>query len=322
VSCRSPSAVSILVIHPGALGDVLQAVPALRALRRHAVLTFSGQARIGRLLVTMGLVETALPFDGVGFEALFTRGEPPPALVARLAHFDRVVSWFGARDTVYVDQLRAISPGAVIAAPVPEDDRSVWRHLLSTIEGDSPPDLAPIALPDSYGDEARRALDELGVETTRALLVVHPGAGGEWKVWPAERLARAIEIILRRTGARALVHQGPADRHAVDRLCPLLTEPPLRLVEPELPLLASVLGRASAYVGMDSGVSHLAAAVGAPSVILFPSATRQRWTPWSPTATALAMSDDPGLVEQVAATVVARLRAAPPEAGRGPTSGE
>jgi heptosyltransferase III len=313
--------VSILVIHPGALGDVLQTVPAVRALRRHATLTFSGQPRLARLLVTMGLVETALPFDGVGFEALFTRDKPPPALVARLAHFDRVVSWFGARDRVYVDRLCAISPGAVIAAPVPEDNCSVWRHLLSTIESDSAPDLAPIAVADSCRDEARRALDELGVETTRALLVVHPGAGAKWKVWPAERLARSIEIILRRTGARTLVHQGPADRHAVDQLCPLLTEPPLRLIEPELPLMASVLGRAAAYLGMDSGVSHLAAAVGAPSVILFPAATLERWTPWSPTAEALTMSDESNQAEQVAATVIARLRWATPEAGRAPTSG-
>jgi heptosyltransferase III len=313
--------VSILVIHPGALGDVLQAVPALRALRRHAGLTFSGQARLGRLLVTMGLVETALPFDGVGFEALFTRDEPPPALVARLAHFDRVVSWFGARDTVYVDQLGAISPGAVIAAPVPEDDRSVWRHLLWTIGDDSPPELAPIVLPDSCRDEARRMLYELGAETTRALLVVHPGSGGKWKVWPAERLARAIEIIVHQTGARILVHQGPADRDVVDQLCSLLPEAPLRLIEPELRLLASVLGRADTYLGMDSGVSHLAAAVGAPSVILFPAATLKRWTPWSPTAEALSMSDESNQVEQVAATVVARPRAATPEAGRAPTSG-
>jgi heptosyltransferase III len=321
VSCRNPSVVSILVIHPGALGDVLQAVPSLRALRRHAAVTFSGQPRLGRLLVSLGIVDTALPFEGMGFEALFTRNEPPPSLVARLAHFDRVVSWFGARDMVYVEQLGAISPGAVIAAPVPEDDRSVWRHLLSTIEEDSPPDLAPIALPDSCRDEARRALDELGVETTRALLVVHPGAGGQWKVWPAERLARAIEIILRRTGARALVHQGPADHDAVNQLCPLLPEAPLRLVEPELPLLASVLGHVSAYLGMDSGVSHLAAAVGAPSVILFPAATLKLWTPWSPTAAALTMSDESNQMEQVAATVVARLRAATPEAGRASNSG-
>jgi heptosyltransferase III len=321
VSGPIPSFASILVIHPGALGDVLQAAPALRALRRRATLTFSGQPRLGRLLIVLGLVDTELPFDGAGFGALFTQDEPPPALVARLARFDRVVSWFGARDTVYADQLRAISPGAVIAPPVPDDERSVWRHLLSTIGDDSPPELAPIVLPDSCRDEARRILYELGADTTRALLVVHPGSGGKWKVWPAERLARAIEIVVRQTGARILVHQGPADRDVVDQLCPWLPDAPLRLVEPELPLLASVLGRADAYLGMDSGVSHLAATVGAASVILFPSTTRERWTPWSPTATALAMSDDPELVEQIAATVVARLRAATAEAGQAPTSG-
>jgi hypothetical protein len=123
---------SILVIHPGALGDVVQAVPALRALRQQGPLTFAGQPRLGRLLAAWRLIDTVLPFDGAGFEALFTPERPPPSLVARLARFDRVVSWFGARDPAYVDQLRAIAPASVVASPVSEHG-STWRHLLSTI---------------------------------------------------------------------------------------------------------------------------------------------------------------------------------------------
>ena len=45
----------------------------------------------------------------------------------------------------------------------------------------------------------------------------------------------------------------------------------LTLVSPPLPVLAGVLSMAQAYLGGDSGVSHLAAAVGAPAVILFPA---------------------------------------------------
>jgi hypothetical protein len=46
----------VLVIHPGALGDVLQAVPALRGLRPLAPVTFVGQPRLGRLLVELAVV--------------------------------------------------------------------------------------------------------------------------------------------------------------------------------------------------------------------------------------------------------------------------
>ncbi|MGH7404224.1 MAG: glycosyltransferase family 9 protein, partial [Candidatus Rokuibacteriota bacterium] len=87
-----------------------------------------------------------------------------------------------------------------------------------------------------------------------------------------------------------LVHQGPADAAAAARLLALLERPAATLVEPELPLLAAVLGMARAYLGGDSGVSHLAAAVGAPSVVLFPPSTRPRWAPWSPTAAAIEIT--------------------------------
>jgi len=89
-----------------------------------------------------------------------------------------------------------------------------------------------------------------------------------------------------------IVHQGPADRAAVDALLDRLDGAVDRLVEPDLPSLAAVLAGARAYLGGDSGVSHLAAAVGAPSVILFPPAHVRRWAPWSPTATVIEMTGE------------------------------
>ena len=70
-----------------------------------------------------------------------------------------------------------------------------------------------------------------------------------------------------------------------------------------LGLLAGVLSRASAFLGGDSGVSHLAAAAGARAVIVFPAATRRRWSPWSPTAVPVTMTVDEGDVGIVAQTL-------------------
>jgi heptosyltransferase-3 len=301
----------VLVIHPGALGDVLQAVPALRALGRDGPLVFSGQPRLGDLLRGLGLVAAALPFDGLGLEALFGCEPAPSSLVARLAGFRRVISWFGARDEGYSERLRAIARDCVIAPSVPGDDSRtpVWRHLLITIGATSRVEAAPPELPGAWRDEASRVLGELGAAPTRPLLVVHPGAGGRWKLWPVEKLARVIARVTGDVDAQVLIHQGPADHAVADELLRLLDATPLRLVEPGLPLLAAVLARASAYLGGDSGVSHLAAAMGAPAVILFPAATRERWAPWSPTAQALTISDDPDQIELVATQLAGRMRA-------------
>ncbi len=310
-SARTADRPGVLVIHPGALGDVLQAVPALRALRLEGPLVFSGQPRLGGLLRGLGLVDAVLPFDGLGLEALFSREAAPASLVARLAGFDRVISWFGARDELYPLRLRAMAKDCVIAPPVPDDDSrtTVWRHLLSTIGAASRVELAPIELPDAWRDEASHVLAELGMASDRPLLVAHPGAGARWKLWPVDYLACAIEGTIRDSRGQALIHQGPADREVVDGLLRILDVRTLRLVEPELPLLAAVLGRAAAFLGGDSGVSHLAAAVGAPAVILFPARTRERWAPWSPTAQVLTMTEEAGQVEQVRAALAHLMRA-------------
>src|SRR5689334_9383538 len=85
---------AILVVHPGALGDVLQAVPALAALRAldgGSRVVVAVQPRLGRLLAGGGAADAALPFDGLGLESLFAEGPIPEALRARLAAFARVV---------------------------------------------------------------------------------------------------------------------------------------------------------------------------------------------------------------------------------------
>ena len=78
--------IDTLVIHPGALGDVLQAVPALSSLGRlgHR-LTFAGQPRLGELLQGSGLVLAATPFDTFGIEALFADVPVPDRLASRLS---------------------------------------------------------------------------------------------------------------------------------------------------------------------------------------------------------------------------------------------
>jgi ADP-heptose:LPS heptosyltransferase len=289
----------ILIVHPGALGDVLQAVPALRGLRTQGRLTFAGQPRLGRLLTTLGVVDEARGFDGLGLEACFTDAPAPPALAAFLGGFARVVSWFGSRDATYVARLGALAADPVVASPVPDDDTPVWRHLVSTLAS---PGLAEA--------EAVAPIRLAAPPVAPPALVVHPGSGGAWKRWPPERFAAVIAAVAARHPVPVVVHQGPADRAAVEALLTRLDASVERLVEPELPVLAAALARARAYLGGDAGISHLAAAVGAPSVILFPPAHLPRWTPWSPTARPIAMTGGPDEVPAVAAAVERALSSA------------
>jgi ADP-heptose:LPS heptosyltransferase len=291
----------VLIIHPGALGDVLQAVPALLGLRAAAPpapLVFAGQPRLGHLLVALDVVREARSFDGLGLSALFTDAPIPEALAELVARFDRVVSWFGSRDASYRTRLAALGPATIVASPVPAKDVTVWRHLLSTLASwdiRPPQPIAPLRA-------AARA-------PAGPALIVHPGSGGAWKRWPIARYAEVIHAVLARHPLEVLVHQGPADAEAAQGLLAALGHRATALIEPDLPRLAARLGAARAYLGGDSGVSHLAAAVGAPSVILFPSATLRRWEPWSPAAVPIEMTEEAGDVARVTRKLERRLEA-------------
>jgi len=317
-----------LVIHPGALGDLLQAVPALRALATvdgGLRVSLAAQPRLAALLAGTSVVDEALSFESLGLDNLFADAPVSATLADHLDRYHVVVSWFGARAAPYPERLRALVPRAVLAPPVPDADDAtpVWRHLLAGLAALGPPLaepraiaprgawLAPLAVPREWRERGRAVVAALGAGPP--LLVVHAGAGGDWKRWPPERFAEAIAGIVRGTDCALLLHEGPADHEATRALgarLDALGAAPNRasLVEPDLPLLAGVFAQASAYLGGDSGISHLATAAGTPAVILYPEATRARWAPWSSRAIALPADDDPTAAARAALQLCLRLR--------------
>ena len=283
-ACQSADA---LVIHPGALGDVLLAVPALRAARGGGGrITLAAQPRIGALLVALGIAERAVSFDALGLEALFgdTQLAPEAPLARLLRETGRVVCWFGARDDHFVRRWRALDPDAVLAPPASQTGL-VWRHLLRTVSADAEGECRPIELGRDLVEDGRRALLAIGWDGASRVAVLHPGAGGAAKRWPVDGFVEVVHDL----DASIVVHQGPADADAVAAFCERVRRPVLRLVDPSLPTLAGVLASAAVHLGNDSGVSHLAAAVGTASLILFTEAARP-WTPWSPTARCLTVT--------------------------------
>jgi heptosyltransferase-3 len=291
-----------LAVHPGALGDVLLSIPALRALReRHGAVMLAAQPRIADLVHALDVVDEACAVDRLGLDALFVDDDAR----ARLFDAHRVVCWLGARDPDFVRRLSTQAPSLTVAPSVGEG--VVWEHLLQTAARDAPVVADPVIVPAALRDAGRAALRHGGWDGHSRLLIVHPGAGGAAKRWPAEGFASAIGAVAADHALTVAIHQGPSDAEPVASLAWRLGAP-LVLDEPSLPALAGALSCATAYLGNDSGVSHLAAAVGAPAVVLFVTANL-KWRSWSATARPLAVEPTRVRAEDVA-TVAGALAGA------------
>ena len=305
-----------VVLHPGALGDVLLSMPALRTLRvaKHE-LVLAAQPRIGQLLASLAIVDRHLAFDTLGLETLFGDDAPPERLHQLLAGA-RVVSWFGSADQGFVSRLRSLAPDAVVASTTPAG-ATVWQHLVASVGARSPVAPAegasrePIPVAEAIVAQGRHALTDAGWRGVRPLVLLHPGAGGATKRWAVEGFAELARHLVEAFGVELVVHEGPADHDAVAALSARLRVPALRLADPSLEALSGAMRHAALWIGNDSGVTHLAAAVGTPTLALFTPANLA-WRPWARAARvqvvsvgALSLAD----VEAVVTGAVTLLRA-------------
>jgi len=110
--------------------------------------------------------------------------------------------------------------------------------------------------------------------------LIHPAAAFATKQWAADKFARVVEFLAERK-VESVAIAGPNETDVVNELISTSSTKvtSLSLKLPEVTALAS---RARLFVGNDSGIAHIASAVGAPSVVIFGSSNIAHWRPWNP----------------------------------------
>ena len=281
---------TVFVIHPGALGDVLLALPALRNIRRQwpgrAMGLLAGK-EMASLLLQSGEVERVFSMSENLLALLYSSpASVPQPMVDWLARCDLAVAWLSSGQEELQASLRTMGVGTVLIGSPHEmglksrhqQDRFgeavglVDPHLL-------PPD--PLILPESLHQEGHRVLESVGLDPGDCLVAVHPGSGSRHKCLSPSRLAEFVGAI-RLQGCRPFLIGGPADHQA---LHDLVTEMPSEVpVLRDLPIwtLAGVICHASLFVGHDSGLTHLAALLLCPTVAAFGPTDPSRWAPRGP----------------------------------------
>lgn len=159
----------------------------------------------------------------------------------------------------------------------------------STILGDGPA-LSPVL----WTGDAAEGLPA-GVKAAKRLLALGPGATRAGKAWPVERFAELAGMLTARggplAGAVVVPTGGPMDRDAAAIIGQGV--PAGRFVDmtgADLLTTAALMARADLFVGNDSGMMHLAAAAGAPTLGLFGPTDERLYGPWGERAAAVRAS--------------------------------
>jgi ADP-heptose:LPS heptosyltransferase len=277
---------TILVIHPGGLGDVLLSLDALAAMRagspHHAIVLLAG-SEVGQLLVHCGVIDQSLPIESSQLSALFTGEEQlSDDQLGVFRQCDLVVGWLSDQTGLLRRTMQELGiPRVILRSPASTEGHHQSDRFIQTLQGEFPAEARPLfrlQLSEQVLQSGADALRAIGIGQRVPLIICHPGSGSRHKCVRADTWGTLIR------GCRArqlmpVVVLGPAD----DQVEAAIREqglPELPILRPQsITMLAAILAQAQGYIGHDSGVTHLAALLGVPTVAMFGPTDEQRWAP-------------------------------------------
>ncbi|CAN5315759.1 hypothetical protein BH20VER2_BH20VER2_00650 [soil metagenome] len=276
----------ILVIRGGAIGDFILTLPAIRLLREeypHAHLEILGYKHIVALAEGRYYAQATRSIEYGALASFFARGaELPDELADYFSDFELVVSYLFDPDGIFQQNLARSGVDYFISAnPKMAGDKHAAVQLANALREQLHLRLSDPAarLYPSLADRA--AAQTFLAGTTPPVVALHPGSGSETKNWPIEQWVQLGDALLKsRLATSLLVIGGEADEQQLAAFRASLRDERIRFAQNlPLPELAAVVERCALFLGHDSGISHLAAAVGTPCLLLFGPTEPAVWAP-------------------------------------------
>lgn len=264
----SPVSNKILIIRGGAIGDFILTLPVCAALRAqfpNTTLELMGYRHIAQLALG-NWAHAVHSIEARALAGFFARrGALDPTLQHFFASFAIIISYLYDPDGIFQENVARVSKAQFIAGPH-RPDESAGIHATQVF-------LQPLMRLAIFDADS---VPRLNFTTAKPgpVLALHPGSGSEKKNWPE---AKWREFIQRLTGCPLLLVGGEAEEGRLERLAAFGNAEVAR----SLPLLelAARLSTCAAFVGHDSGISHLASAVGLPSIVLWGDTNEAVWKP-------------------------------------------
>jgi ADP-heptose:LPS heptosyltransferase len=287
----------ILIIRPAALGDTLMLAPALSDSHEWGEVIVAG--RKPGIDFLKPLVSRCLNFESAGWHALFTDA-PETGVTLPTTTVDTVIAFLNDPHGVVRKNLEHFFPGASISVlpgyPDEKDLVHVALYLARSLEKAGLP-----VHPEKAMDGAMKRPLLLSGHRRRVRIVFHPGSGGANKNHPPEfwlNLVRAFRAKIPALKELPVILLGPAE----ENFLPLFSaEKEMEIMlSPDMGRLSLLLQEALLYVGHDSGITHLAAMLGAPTIALFRHSSVEQWSPLGPRVKVIQAGESgPELVEKV-----------------------
>lgn len=257
----------VLILRGGALGDLILTLPALAGIRKgypNAFIELWGRFPQAELTQPQ-YADWVRDLDRAEVARLFLKQERPP----RIGSFDLAVSFLSDPDSTIAANLRAAGiPRVVSVSPLVQGGQHASDQLAGALD--------QLGLP--------RPGSPVFIQVTKApvtqgRLAFHIGSGSEKKNWPLPYWSELIRSVAEYFDDFLLV-SGEAD---TDRMAAFKAHnhiPGLRVLHNEnLRELAGELAASRVFIGHDSGVTHLAAAIGLPTIALFGPTDPKIWGP-------------------------------------------
>jgi hypothetical protein len=231
-------------------------------------------------LMRLGAPWSFFPYDSPVFLPLFSGDSERFMSPQKLRNADAVLVFSGAPDDDFIKTLKQRFSCVLYASAHPVSGCHTAEHFASAA-CQNPLPFAELPLPGLFLPEAERN-DQLHNPTPNQFpFVVHPGSGTPVKCWPTEHFVKVIQFAMD-NGAQPYLLRGPADQKNVAQLQEALQKQGLA-VEcvccETLEQAATLLLTASCFLGNDSGVAHLAAALGIAVTAVFGPTSPAVWRP-------------------------------------------
>jgi heptosyltransferase I len=285
---------NVLVVKLSSIGDIVHCLPAVESIRRHvpsARITWIAEERSSEILIGSPAIDNLIRIN-----SRFTGGASGyGATLGRL--FENLRELRRESFDIAID-FQGLMKSAVIAKA--SGAKQVWGFgkdslrekesrlfLSNTVEAEGRHHVAikniilaeqalgftasreNLSFPISITKEDELLAAEIEKQSEGGYILLNPAGGWVTKLWPAENFSALSDLLWERAGLKSVVTTGPGEEHLADTIGKSAKSNPIFVSNPELKSFHQLARRAKAYVGGDTGPTHIAVAAGAKVVGIF-----------------------------------------------------